>query len=182
MIIYLQLIVRLTGCSKSQQYGNVAGNLEFKSMKLWLEFGINWNLKEIVRELIGDEMESSGLYVWKDELMRCILRIMMDMFRWTHRKLWRICVYGHLMELMMDCSSFWSSVCSFVFVVMCSVISMRWFVFVHAMLFASGKDRVFQYVIVIMDYCPSWTLLSDTRSDHEVIRYMYSLCTHYSAL
>ena len=53
---------------------------------------------------------------------------------------------------------------------------------VRTSLLASGKDRVSQYVIVIMDYCPGWTLLSDTRSDHEVTRYMYSLYISHHGL
>ena len=141
-----------------------------------------WIHEMAVRKLIGDEMVSSGLHEWKDTFKRWMLRIMMGILSWTRRKLWGICVYGHPMEWMIDYCSFWSIVCSFVVVVMWNVMSMRWCVYVHVMLFASGKDRVSQYVIIIMDCCPSWTLLSDTRSGREVTRYIYSLCISHHGL
>ena len=45
--------------------------------------------------------------------------------------------------------------------------------YVHVMLLFSGKDRVLEYVIIIMNYCPSWTPLYCTRSDHGSTTYMY---------
>ena len=41
------------------------------------------------------------------------------------------------------------------------------------MLLSSRKDSVLKYVIIIMIYCPSWTVLHCTRSDHEITTYMH---------
>ena len=93
-------------------------------------------------ELIGIEMEWNGWPISIEGTIRRILSGRVDMFRWTHGKLWRIYADEHPMEwiecgfaylcdcgdteCMLCCSTFWMVVCLL-------------------------------YVIIIMDYCPSWT-------------------------
>ena len=48
--------------------------------------------------ITGNLMKRNYRHIWKDDIVRRILSGMLGMFRWTHGKLWWICIYGHLIE------------------------------------------------------------------------------------
>ena len=114
-------------------------------------------------------MRCNGLYVLKVQSIWSILSGRMSIPDTTDRELWTISIHGT--SIMFWGWSVLRCLCGCI-VIEIDCLFMRRCMCV--MFLSSKKDRVLKYVIIIMTYCPSWTPLHWSRSDHETIMYMHS--------
>ena len=108
--------------------------------------------------IIGNDMRRNAVHIWKEDIIRRILSGMTGMSRWTYWKLCGIHVGGYSIEYI---AVLYVVECLFVYFCDCADHESEYLYDGLCMCLLCclppGRTVWVIYVIVIMDYCPSWT-------------------------